>query len=145
MDDYKNVKKNMKYIRAKKLNDEDYKQIGINFSKSAKENGMTVQTCFEDIDLVKYGFIKNDCLSHEFAYKLTGKTNFKNYNIRKGNKCKCVSMVDIGSYNTCNHFCKYCYANYDEKEVINNFNKHHIDSTLLLDYLREDDIIKRRS
>lgn len=145
LDEYKNVKKNMKYIKSKQMSDEDYKQIGINFSKSAIENGMTVQTCFEDINLVEYGFRKDDCLSHEYVYKLTGKTNFKNYNIRKGNKCKCVSMVDIGAYNTCMHFCKYCYANYDEKAVIKNFNKHYIDSTLLLDYLKEDDIIKRRS
>lgn len=145
MDDYKNVQKNMNFIKAKKITDEDYRLIGINFSKSAKENGMTVQTCFEDKNLVEYGFKKDDCLSHELAYKLTGKTNFKNYNIRKGNKCKCVNMVDIGTYNSCKHLCKYCYANYDESKVLENINTHDKNSTLLLDYLREDDIIKRRS
>lgn len=44
---------------------------------------MTVQTCFEDINLVEYGFKKADCLSHELAYKLTGKTNFKSWKARK--------------------------------------------------------------
>lgn len=145
MDNYKNVQKNMRIIKAKKLTDEDYRLIGTHFSTSARENGMTVQTCFEDKDLVEYGFKKADCLSHELAYKLTGKTNFKNYNIRKGNKCKCVNMVDIGSYNSCKHFCKYCYANYDESKVLKNINRYDEHSTLLLDYLREDDIIKRRS
>ena len=145
MDDYKNVHKNMKYIKARKMVEDDYKAIGMSFSKSASKNGMTVQTCFEDINLVQYGFKKADCLSHELAYKLTGKTNFKSYNIRKGNKCKCVSMVDIGAYNTCMHFCKYCYANYDEQKVSKNILKHNQNSTILLDYLKEDDIIKRRS
>lgn len=145
MDNYKNVQKNMRFIKAKKLNDEDYRLIGTHFSTSARENGMTVQTCFEDKNLVEYGFKKADCLSHELAYKLTGKTNFKNYNIRKGNKCKCVNMVDIGSYNSCKHFCKYCYANYDESQVLKNINRYDENSTLLLDYLREDDIIKCRS
>ena len=145
MDDYQNVHKNMKYIKARRMVEDDYKAIGMSFSKSASENGMTVQTCFEDINLVQYGFKKADCLSHELAYKLTGKTNFKSYNIRKGNKCKCVSMVDIGSYNTCMHFCKDCYANYDEKMVSKNILKHNQNSTILLDYLKDDDIIKRRS
>ena len=35
---------------------------------------MTVQTCFEEKNLAEYGFIKDDCLSNELAYKLTGKT-----------------------------------------------------------------------
>lgn len=144
IDDYKNVRNNMKYLKIKPFTEEDYKQIGINFSKSAKKHNMTVQTCFEDINLVEYGFIKRDCLNIELAYKLTGKTNFKKWKAR-GGKCNCVEMVDIGVYNSCRYFCRYCYANFDERKVEENFKKHNPNSSLLIGELKDTDIIKVRN
>ena len=144
IDIYKNVKNNMKYIKLKPFTEDDYKQIGINFSNSAKKHNMTVQTCFEERNLVEYGFIKADCINIETAYKLTGKDNFKLWTARKGHFCKCIEMVDIGVYNSCKHFCKYCYANFDEKKVENNFEKHNPNSPLLIGELKDTDIIKVR-
>ncbi len=144
LDDYKNVRKNIKVLNPKKLTQVDYKEIGINFSTIAKKHKMTVQTCFEDENMVKYGFEKGDCLGVELAKELTGKTKFKKWKARKENKCNCVEMVDIGAYNTCSHFCKYCYANYDEKEVIKNKKLHNPTSSLLIGELESDDIIKIR-
>lgn len=145
LDEYKNVKNNMNILKYKQLTDDDYKNIGLNFSKSAKENGMTVQTCFEDNNLVEYGFIKEDCLSHTLAFKLTGKTNFKSWSARTEKKCNCVQMVDVASYNCCMHFCKYCYANYDEKKVKANMKLHNPNSSLLIGELSDNDIIKERT
>lgn len=143
IDDYKNVRKNNNILRIKNLTAEDYKQIGINFSKSAANNNMTVQTCFEDIDLVEYGFIKGECLSHTMAFKLTGRI-YKTWNARKEKKCNCVQMVDIGEYNTCNHMCKYCYANFSENKVKENIRKHNKDSSILIGEIEKYDIIKER-
>lgn len=143
IDDYKNVRKNYNILKYKKLNENDYKEIGTSFSRSAKENHMTVQTCFEEKTLVEYGFIKRDCLSKELAYIMTGK-KIKEQSARKEKKCHCVEMADIGVYNSCKHFCKYCYANYDEKKVNNNYNNHDINSSLLIGKIEKDDIIKIR-
>ncbi len=144
IDIYKNVKNNIKYLKLKNFTEEDYEKIGINFSESARKHGMSVQTCFEERNLVEYGFIKGDCLNIQMAYKLTGKTNYKKWTARKGGLCSCVEMVDIGVYNSCTHFCKYCYANYDEKKVNINVKKHDPNSPLLIGKLKNSDIIKER-
>lgn len=143
MDEYKNVRSNKNILKYRAFTREDYKKIGEAFSKSAYDNGMSVQTCFEDEDLTQYGFVKGECLSHELAYILTGK-KFKSSNVRKEKKCECVQMVDIGDYNSCMHMCKYCYANYDEKAVSNNFERHDDNSSLLIGTIQNDDVIKVR-
>ena len=143
IDDYKNVRKNEKTLNFKLFTERDYELIGKNFSKSAKKNNMTVQTCFEDRNLSEYGFIVGECLSHELAYILTGK-KYKNWKARKEQKCNCVQMVDIGAYNSCKHFCKYCYANYDEQKVNYNYLKHSDNSSLLIGNIEENDVIRRR-
>lgn len=143
MDEYKNVRSNKNILKYRAFTREDYKKIGEAFSKSAHDNGMSVQTCFEDEDLTQYGFVKGECLSHELAYILTGK-KFKSSNVRKEKKCECVQMVDIGDYNSCMHMCKYCYANYDEKVVSSNFERHDDNSSLLIGTIQSDDVIKLR-
>ncbi len=143
IDDCKNVRRNQKVLNARPFTEEDYRKIGEGFSTSAKNHGMTVQTCFEDRNLSEYGFQKGECLSHTLAYQLTGKT-YPDWTARKEKKCHCVQMVDIGSYNSCSHFCKYCYANFLEDQVFENKQKHKDTSSLLIGELEEDDIIKER-
>ena len=145
LDDYKNVRKNKKILNPQTLTKEDYKKIGENFARIAKTHHMTVQTCFEEENLVEYGFIKGDCLGIELAKKLTGKEKHKKWKARAGGKCNCVEMVDIGAYNTCSHFCKYCYANYDENQVQRNQQKHNKNSSLLIGTIEKDSIIKIRT
>ena len=140
VDDYKNVRNNMEVLKLIKFDDNIYKIIGENFSKIASNNGMTVQTCFEKNDLSEYGFISSPCVSKELAFSLTGK-KFPKW---KARNCGCAEMVDIGVYNTCKHFCKYCYANFDEEKVIENVKKHDDNSSLLIGYLNKDDEIKIR-
>ena len=143
IDNYQNVRKNLPYLKYRSFTEEDYKLIGENFSKIAKDNNMVVQTCFEERNLTEYGFIKGECMSKELAFKLTGKT-YKKWQARKGSACNCVELVDIGVYNSCNHLCKYCYANYDESKVKINVDNHDINSSLLIGHINSNDIIKPR-
>lgn len=140
IDEYKNVQNNKNILKVIPFKEEDYKKIGLHFSKVSKENNLIVHTCFEKENLVQYGFSRDECVSLELAYKLTG----KKYKTWKSRGCGCAEMVDIGAYNTCNHFCKYCYANYDESKVLENVKNHDDNETLLIGHLKEDDQIKIR-
>ena len=144
INDYKNVRNNYSVLKYRKLIINDYEVIGKSFSESAKKHGIVVHTCNEERDLTEFGFIKDDCISKELAFKLTGKIYKKKWKARKDLVCQCVEMVDIGVYNSCRHFCKYCYANFDEKQVNDNFSKHNPNSSLLIGELAKDDIIKVR-
>ena len=144
IDDYKNVRNNIKEIKYKPFTEDIYKEIGEGLSSIAKSHNITVQTCFEERNLTEYGFVKGECLSKDLAFKMTGKIYAEEWKARKGSKCHCVKMVDIGVYNSCSHFCKYCYANYDEKKVNENIKKHNPKSPLLIGELQDDDIIKER-
>ena len=143
IDEYKNVKLNYKYLKYKKITKQEIHILAKNFAEIAKKNNMSIQTCCEDEledELKEYGFITNACMSQELAYQLTN----KKYKKWKSRPCNCVELVDIGAYNTCKHFCKYCYANYDEKKVKENVAKHDPNSSLLIGKLNKDDIIKVR-
>ncbi|MDR1583109.1 MAG: DUF1848 domain-containing protein [Prevotellaceae bacterium] len=107
---------------------------------------ISLATCAEQVDLSKYGIEHNNCIDRELMkrifsddkdllYYLTyGKLPDKNslfandifskqINLKdKGQRkiCGCMVSKDIGMYNTCSHFCVYCYANTSRSAVEKN-------------------------
>ena len=55
--------------------------------------------------------------------------------------CACYLGGDIGAYNTCGHFCRYCYANDDADVVKKNMRRHDPASPLLIGHLTPDDVV----
>ncbi len=137
IDFYKNVEHHANDLQLKNLQNADYDFLAKNFSLIAKKYHMTIQTCYENFDFSLYGISNEVCMSKQFAYLLTGK-KYKKWQARQ---CGCVQMVDIGVYNSCHHLCKYCYANYNERQVSKNILNHDLNSSLLIGHLSEDDEI----
>ena len=130
LDLYEKVKRNAPDLRT--LTQDEQIRIAKAFAKIGKENNMTIHSCCEKTFLSESGLKCNGCMSQEIVEKSIGcmLEPPKRKNIRQ--ECNCLMGNDIGTYNTCGHLCRYCYANANKKLVIENMKKHNENSPFLI-------------
>lgn len=139
VDEYRNVKRHVNDLNLKQVDEQTKEKLLSSFVTVARQHGIVLQSCYEG-DLSRFGVSNEPCLSVTEAFHLTGKI-FPKW---KARSCGCVSMVDIGDYNCCKHYCRYCYANYDESKIASNCLLHDPNNDVLIGSLDKYDIIKRR-
>ena len=139
IDLYQKVKKN--FPEVKTLEKEDRLFLGEKMTKIAESHEMTLRPCGEGKELEVFGADCSGCMTQPIYEKAIHNTmNFpKNKNARS--TCACFLSNDIGMYNTCLHMCKYCYANYDIRTVMDNNANHDPLSPLLIGHVRPEDEI----
>ena len=137
IDIYQKVKKN--FPEATALEKADRLYLGEHMTRIAKDHGMTLRPCSEGTELAQFGADCSGCMTQPIYEKaLHTKLDCpKSKNARTS--CACFLGNDIGMYNTCLHLCKYCYANYDAKTVMDNNARHDPLSPLLVGNIRPED------
>ena len=142
IDLYKKVIKN--FPQACMVEKEKRLKIGKAFAEIGRQYDIIIKACAEGDELAPFGIDCNGCLTQE-VYETALHTKLNMPRIKgQRNECACFFGNDIGAYDTCRHFCKYCYANFEEKQVISNYNLHDPNSSLLIGNVKETDIIKVR-
>lgn len=144
VDYYAKNRKNLQELGIREPKQEELRQFAKNLSRIAKENGMRIASCAEEIDLSDCGIEKNSCIDKELIEKLTGGRILAGKDKNQRTACGCVESVDIGSYHTCLNGCKYCYANYSRENAWKNHEKYDMFSPLLCDFLKKQDRITKR-
>ncbi|MDR0609021.1 MAG: DUF1848 domain-containing protein [Planctomycetaceae bacterium] len=88
---------------------------------------MQLATCCENIDLTHYGITPNRCIDPELLQRLAPNDQMLSGFLAqtakdKGQRkyCGCIVSKDIGQYETCPHYCVYCYANTSRQTVERN-------------------------
>lgn len=140
---YKKLKTNMPEIIL--LTPEDKDEIAKNIGLIAQKNKILLQTCATLENYEKYNIIQSGCITAEILGTANGVTfsNIKHSGNRKG--CRCMENRNIGDYDTCPNGCKYCYANQNPQIAKKNYEKHNIDSPLILGGLNPTDEISQSS
>lgn len=141
IDIYEKVKRN--FPEAKAVSAEDKLYLGRKIIEIAKNYNMLVKPCAEGNFLEKYGADCSGCMTVEMYEKAIGNRLIVPKSTVKPARadCACYLGADIGAYDTCRHYCKYCYANNDLKQVSINKGLHDPKSPFLIGGPRADDEI----
>ena len=136
---YKKLKTNMPEIIV--LTENDKNEIAKNIGIIAQKHNILLQTCATLENYDKYNILQSGCMTAEILGKANDITfgNIKHAGNRKG--CRCMESRNIGDYDTCPNGCKYCYANQNSEIAKKNFEKHNINSALILGELNSTDEI----
>jgi len=139
IDLYKKVLKN--FPEVKEVKKEERIALAKEFVRIGAKYHILIKSCAEGTELEPLGVDCSGCMTvpvFEKAIDCSLKAP-KVKGVRP--ECSCVAGNDIGAYNTCGHLCRYCYANYDAKDVIKNMKRHDPKSPLLLGQLYDEDVI----
>lgn len=144
LDLYRNIKRNIDPLGIRPLTSGQAEELTGGFCDIAKEHGIYIDTCAEEIDLGRFGVGHAACIDRE-RFERIG--NYKLNIERDKNQraaCRCVSSIDLGAYNTCGNGCVYCYANFNQTLVDRCRGEYNPSSPLLCGGIDENDIIKPR-
>lgn len=107
----------------------------------AGKYGIPVRLCAEDPLLGACGAEVSGCMTGEVINAALGLGMDFPKNTRGRKECACHLSADIGAYDCCPHFCRYCYANSSREAVMGNLSLHDDSSPLLVGWPGEGDRI----
>lgn len=141
IDLYQKVQRNFPEVRS--VSSQDRLTLGKEFIRIGKRYGMTIRPCAEGTELEKYGADCSGCMTvNTFETALHCRLNIpKRKTNQRNGQCACVLGTDIGTYDTCLHLCRYCYANADGNLVRRNRKLHDPNSPFLLGGSLPGDVI----
>jgi DNA repair photolyase len=138
------INKNIKSLYQEiSLNDKT--TIAKEFLKIASKYKMQLYACSEDVCLEQYGISKRSCIDKEIVDKLLGESIRVDQEKNQRKYCRCIESIDIGTYNTCDNGCTYCYAVLNRNEVKKVISNHDCNNAMINNKINNDVVIKEKS
>lgn len=133
------------------FSDKQKHEFAVQLKSLTNDWGLRAASCAEKMDLTAYDIVHNKCIDDELMRRLFNQDKKLQAFLDTGNpkpnlqtdlfqpnkqqnkplkdkgqrkECGCIPSKDIGQYNTCIHFCAYCYANANKQSTLRNFRLH---------------------
>lgn len=139
IDLYEKVKRN--FPEAEKVSLADQVTLAKAFAEIGSKYNIRIKSCAEGEHLAQYGIDTSGCMTREIYESAVGRRLNLPQIRNNRSTCACYLTNDIGSYDSCMHLCRYCYANTDKEAVRRNYRKHDPLSPMLIGNLERDDVI----
>lgn len=140
IDLYDKVKRN--FPDARSVRQEDRLLLGREMVAIAARHGICLKSCCEGDELAPFGVDCSGCMTLSTYEKALGCRLDAPRQAKTSRGCLCHLSADIGSYNTCGHGCRYCYANDDEASVRRAMAQHDPHSPLLVGHVKPGDVVR---
>jgi DNA repair photolyase len=114
---------------CRELTPDEMRSFAEKLADAASGWGIQIATCAEAIDLAHCGIGRNKCIDDSLLARLFGHDpelmRFLGHEERRHRlkdtgqrrECGCIVSKDIGTYDTCLHLCRYCYANSSKTSI----------------------------
>ncbi len=125
----------------RELREEEVAELAKGLGKIARKYQLPLYTCAEKAHLDRFGISHCACIDKEKIRRLVGYKLDLKKDAGQRKECRCVESIDIGTYHTCIHGCRYCYASGTLENAKNKYEQHDPDSPVLTGRLRGDEEI----
>ena len=112
LDYYRNTEKQMTGLGLTELPQEEKAVFLRKLVQASASYGIQLRACAEDASLEALGVQPSRCIDAFRLERIGGRPVTAGKDKNQRSLCGCAASIDIGSYNTCTHGCRYCYANY---------------------------------
>lgn len=140
VDWYAGMGKRLRKTGGRCPSQDEEQALAASFTRSARAHGLRLDACCE-ADFAAVGIGRAACIDKERIEALTGFSLLAGKDPGQRKACRCVKSVDIGTYGTCPHGCRYCYANPGPEAVRCQWERHDPASPLLLGRPGQEDEI----
>ena len=144
IDFYRNTRNNTKFLDLQIPRLEDKLVIAEAFGRTARDYGLKINTCAEELDLSHFGVGHATCVDGRLLERIGGCKLNTERDRNQRIDCGCAASIDIGMYDSCRSGCLYCYANRSLTATERHFHNHDPASPLLYGRISADDRVTER-